>query len=179
MNSNSISMNIGVTTPTEDTDPLVQYPNISESEAARLEWHVLGTLQVHLDGELLTDSPFSVEGQIHDYVWQLLMEFHSALRRLLQGENVEVTLLDNPGKLTIVSQADAAIISFDPESSGISHSGTVSISAFAHTLLEATESVEKQLLSLNSNLENSVLITELRSESSATKAALDARGYTK
>lgn len=51
-----------------EDNPVETYPDVSAGEMDRLEWYVGGELCIEIDGKIVTSSPYSEEGYLHDYL---------------------------------------------------------------------------------------------------------------
>lgn len=177
MTSPKVAIEAGVSSSEDVTEVLRSYPLIEERIHDEIEWYVSGPFRIIIDDCTVTASPIADDGMIDEYTWKQLIALHVALRRILEGEAVDLPILDNPGQIEITPTDEDVELTFDPNTEGWEpRSRTPGIDALAGAVLTATERHRGALLELNEALEESALIKHLDEQQRRTEDSIQEHG---
>lgn len=156
-------------------NPLLEYPDISDTDLARLEWSVTGRFKIASAGEPLTVGVDKTPGWLADYVWIRVMAFNRQFKQAVEGDESEDGVLDNPGTVRFTPQNGSIRVVFIYPEDGEQRQRAASVptTAVGEAVIAATETLREELLGLNQQLRDSRLIGELDERIEETRGLLD------
>lgn len=158
---------------------LAVYPDLPERDREMLHWAVEGDFRLMAGERPLTITSYGTDGNIDEYLWSQLMGLHNKFPSVLASDEVEQSIIDNPGTMLIIPQNDKVNIEFvSPANDGTNtYETTASITEFGSALVEATDSLINELIHLNSKLASSDIVNELSEANAQTKQLLHERKH--
>lgn len=153
---------------------LAVYPELPERDREMLHWAVEGDFRMMAGKRPLTITSYGTDGNIDEYLWSQLMGLHNKYPNLLAGDEVEQSIIDNPGTIRILPQNDEVTVTFvRPMKDGTNtDQTTTSVTEFGSALVEATDALISELTNLNPDLADSNIVKELSDANSRTKQLL-------
>jgi hypothetical protein len=157
-----------------DNEHLAVYPELSKQDIEMLHWAVEGDFRMMAGERPLTITSYGTDGNIDEYLWSQLMGLHNKFPNLLAGDEVEQTIIDNPGTIRILPQNDEVVVIFvRPMKDGTNtYETTALVTEFGSALVEATDLLISELTHLNSKLANADIVNELSEANARTKQLL-------
>lgn len=175
MTAPTFRIEVEITNPvTEHGSPMFEYPDISDSEEAELEWSVTGRFKMVGPSGPLTVGWDKTPGWIDEYVWKRIAAFHWQFEAAVNGEATEDFILDNPGTIRFEPDGDSIRLVFEYSEDGDQQERAASVPTrvVGEAVIAATRDLRAKLLKANQQPRETRLVSDLDDLIAETRARL-------